>query len=435
MNNEECRCKFNKEREDILGRYRATVEDSLTSANFLHSTDMTVLQAFTIYIVCGRFDKQGPNINSLVPIAVDIAQKNGLTRLDSDSIISPFENEMRRRIWWQLFTLDIRNAEDHDLEPCITEPSATQKLPRSINDINIHPGMSEIPPSSSERTELLFTLDRHEISTLARRILFSEKFCQENSYPISSVSEKCNEIDRFQARIEHQILSLCNTDIPVDFITVTSSRLVLAKLKLSVIKPKTRQNQHILIGEDFRYTCVEILKSARALRLYEEGKQYLWLFQTYLEWDALAYLIINLSLVPSSHTTSSAWEAAEDIYEYWKSRSEVLFDGRWKQIESLRSQALLARRVYQDNPASMGLWLVDSGDQADSGSANAVEFQGTSPEPFIGAYSNTLEPNSDVDSDIPVPTTGTAYQWSAALFERYFQVLDSEHITEVVSWL
>lgn len=407
-------------------------------------------------------------MKSLSSVAVYIAQRNRLDKLDNDPKISPFEKEIRCRIWWQLYTLDVRNSEDHGLEPCILETSTTTKLPRSLNDLNIHPDMRELPRSSSERTEMLFTLDRHEISTLVRRVMFSDEFCRENGYPILSVSQKRDEIDKFRAKLEENIFSLCNPDIPIDFITATSSRLVLAKLKLAVTKPKTRANQHIITQEEFRRTCVEILKSSRALCCYEKGKQWLWLFRTYVEWNALAYLFINLSLVPSSHTTESAWEAAESIYSYWKTHSEAPFDGRWKQIGDLRSQALQAQQMDRDNPAQFGQsphdfdgpdensimqtpsaeagpteihtnalssQLQDTVGKYNPQPTGAMDYQDDALGMLSRSRANMVKSNVDMElSDTPVPSSGTACQWSASLFERYFQLLESEH-NMGISWI
>lgn len=333
--------------------------------------------------------------------------------------------------------------------------------------MDLHPDMDELPKSSSERSEMIFTLDRHEISTLVRRIVFSETFCHENSYPILSVSGRSHEIDTFREGIEMKILSLCNPNLPIDFITATSSRLVLAKLKLSVIKPKTRENQHIITQEGFRNTCIDILKNARALRLYEKGRHWLWLFQTYVEWDALAYLFINLSLVPSD--SAAAWQAADDIYNYWKSHSEVVFDHRWKQIEDLCSQALLAKQMYRDHPAQFGPPPKDfEGPDGSSGilppstgrsgfsqsqmygidSRSPVDEEGYDPQPtdegdiqgntsdmVMTTDAAMLEPNPYTGGvDLSIPSSGTGCQWSAALFERYFHVLDSEH-NMALPWL
>ncbi|KAJ5115917.1 hypothetical protein N7456_000265 [Penicillium angulare] len=452
---EECQRYFTKDREELLNGYRIAVANSLQSANHLTSTDMIPLQAFVISIVCGRFDKwlKGSDVKDLLSIAINIARRNGLHNVDGDETHSPFENEMRRRIWWQLYTLDVRNAEDNGLDPYIREHWANRQLPQlpqSINDINLHPDMRQLPQPSAERTEMLFTLDRHEISTLARRLLFSDEFCQQNSYPVLSASEKCDEIDKFQAKIESQILGLCNPDIPIDYITVTSSRLVLAKLKLGVMKPKTRENQHIITQEGFRRTCVDILKSTRELSLYENGKQWLWLFQTYLEWDALAYLFINLSLIPSGQTINCAWQAAEDIYQYWKNHGEVVFGDRWSQIENLRSQALLAKQMYQENPASFPEEMefqpniqpnvqpnVQPTDQRNIQENLHGNFQpnelANEQNLSTGPFQNTMEPTANA-FDIPVPTAETECQWSAALFDRYFQVLDMDHSMEL-SWL
>ncbi|KAK5994244.1 hypothetical protein PT974_05182 [Cladobotryum mycophilum] len=129
-------------------------------------------------------------------------------------------------------------------------------------------------------------------------------------------------------------------DIPMDFITATGTRLILVKLKLAVCKPRWDQKQGLPIGANYRKACQEILQYACALRHSGKGQKWLWLFQTYVEWDALAYLLLNLCMTPSGECTVISWQAVDESYNYWKNDPDVQLDHRWAHIEEFRSQAL-----------------------------------------------------------------------------------------------
>ncbi|KAJ5769125.1 hypothetical protein N7520_003684 [Penicillium odoratum] len=438
MSAEECLGEFDESKDKVLQRYRNGVQTYLTKADFRQSSDLIVLQAFMIYLICGRFDHNGPDVKNLIPVAISIAKKNGLH--EENPGLTLFDIEMRRRIWWHVYILDIRTAEDFGVDPHIQEPSDHFKLPLNINDSNLHPDMTQTPQIDNGKTEMMFSLVRFKISNFARQIVFSKDFCQQNGHGVLSPLEKCKAIDNFKDAIGREHLSYCDSSIPLDHITEISSRLILAKLKLAVTKPRDRLNQHILSQACFRNTCVDILKRARFLSIYEKGKQWLWLFQTYLEWDALIYLLINLSLVPIGDGVFSAWKVAEDAYYYWKNKRYVHFDGRWKQVEEFRSQALIARDMFQRAP-SLSVQVSCHGENHEpfpsqehdpSLQAEATDFQRdiSSASVFSDATPALPEPNPALD----IPTSGTGCQWSASIFERYFELLDAEQ-SQVAPWI
>jgi hypothetical protein len=416
----------------------------------------------------------------MIGTAIGIALKIGLHRDGAALGLPPFQVEMRRRLWWQIYILDIRIAEDRGADPRILDSWFNTRLPSDVNDASLHSEMREPPPSTPGRTEMLFSLVRFEISNFARRVVFSEQFCSENCYPILSVSQKCNAIDLFREKVEKQYLSRCDKNIPLDFLTAVSSRLILVKLKLTVSKPRARQDQALLMQVKFRKICVEILQWARTLRSYEKGRQWLWLFQTYIEWDVLACLFINLSLAPMGDGLDLAWEAVDEIYEYWKTNGNTHRDHRWESIEGLRSKALLALEMIRSDPTG---WEVSSDDNTifeEPEAMTAVSSQGSQAgisedrgEDVLDLLSGQEARSPTVRSELPImqpefeelscmwalanatavaqaavyhsshaepttkttdtPSSGTGCQWSPALFERYFQVLDSEHSS--TSWL
>ncbi|KAJ5970638.1 uncharacterized protein N7479_000556 [Penicillium vulpinum] len=479
MSVEDCRAELDEDKHEVLKRYRTGVETSLAKADLLNSSDMTILQAFVIYIACSRRYDKGPDTRKFLGDAIGIALKIGLHRDASASGLPPFQVEMRRRLRWQIYVLDITIAEDCGTAPRVLESWFETRLPSNVNDASLDPEMKDPPRTCNGKTEMILSLAMSEISNFARRTIFSDQFCEENCYPVLSASQKSTAIDLFKEKIEQQYLSHLDQSIALDYFTTLSCNLILAKLKLTVMKPRARQDQSILTHLSFRKVCTEILQKTVALKHYEKGRQWLWIFQNHIEWDALTCLLINLSLVPKGEALDSAWQAINETYEYLKIDCDAQRDYRWENVEELRRKALFSRDMVQINPAQWGTSPDD-----DSGFEESHTMATESPRqlglgtlkrqreedidsfcsspgklepravPSCHSEASTVQPEAqehlprmwalanaaaaaptNIDSSsyiepaseaTDIPSSGTGCQWSATLFERYFQVLGSE---------
>ncbi|KAJ5592450.1 hypothetical protein N7537_009354 [Penicillium hordei] len=482
MTVEDCQVELDEDKHEVLNRYRTGVESALAKADLLKSLDITVLQGFVIYIACSRHYNKGLDISKFLGNAIGIALKIGLHRDASASEISPFEVEMRRRLWWQIYILDINIAEECGTNPRILKSWFDTRLPSNVADANLDPDMKDPPRNCSGKTEMVLSLTRSEISNFARRTIFSDQFCEENCYPVLSASQKCTTIDLFKGKVEQQYLSHLDQSIALDYFTTVSSNLTLAKLELAVIKPRARQDQSMLTHVKFRKVCIEILQYTAALKHHEKGSQWLWIFQNHIEWDALTCLLINLSLSPKGEVLDLAWQAINETYEHLKTDGDARCDRRWKNIEELHIKALFSRDMVQINPSQWGASPDD-----DSGFEESNTMDTESPQQLaLGTLKRQREdisssrsslgelepiaPNcrsqvptiqSEVQDHVPrmwalanaaaaaptaidssspmepateptdIPSSGTGCQWSAALFERYFQVLGPEQTTRL----
>ncbi|KAJ5510321.1 hypothetical protein N7453_002424 [Penicillium expansum] len=478
MTVEDCRIELDEDKHETLKRYRTGVESSLAKADLLKSMDMTVLQAFVIYIACSKHYNKGPDIRKFLGNAIGIALKIGLHRDASASGLPPFQVEMRRRLWWQIYILDINIAEDYGTNPRILESWFDTRLPSNVNDASLDSDMKDPPRNSSGKTDIVLSLTRSEISNFARRTIFSDQFCEENCYPVLSASQKFITIDLFKEKIEQQYLSHLDQSIAIDYFTAASSNLILAKLKLAVIKPRARNDQSMLTHVNFRKVCIEILQTTAALRRHEKGTQWLWTFQNHIEWDALTCLLINLSLAPKGEELDSAWQAVNETYDCLEMDVDAHRDHRWEDIEELRTKALFSRDMIQINPSQLGsspdddsgfesshtmateslqqpgLGTLKRQREEDSGSSRSslgeleprapnrrsevstIQSEAQEQLPRMWALANAaaaaptaIDSSSHVEpasEPIDIPSSGTGCQWSATLFERYFQVLGSE---------
>ncbi|KAL7904560.1 fungal-specific transcription factor [Trichoderma velutinum] len=400
-----CRQELHEEKLVLLQRFRNGVEQSLRGINFWSSRNITVLQAFVLYLICGRQDQNGPDVCSLIGIAVGNAMRLAL-HVDIPGMRA-FDLEMRRRLWWQICTLDVRVAEEFGSEPFILETNLHTELPLNISDTSLDPDMDELPSQQLGRSEMLFSLVRFEVSNFARRIVFSDRFCQSNGYRIMSEAQKCQEVDQFRERIEKQYLSYCHKGAPLDCITVKSSRLILANLKLAVCKPRANQNHGIPLRANYRKACEEVLQHAHVLRQYSKGRRWLWLFQTYVEWDALAYLLLDICITLSSPSSREPltlpWEAIDETYNHWKDNADVHRGRRWANIEELRSQALSViektRNTTQTPQTRSSYSSLRAPEQFDGMSDTTIESQ----QPFESSPDSTVNHHTTTTAKILIP--------------------------------
>jgi hypothetical protein len=128
MTRSECVEQYGEDRDTLLHRYRFGLEQGLARANFLFCDEMIILQAFVVFLILLRRNDDARKIWTLTGLAVRIAQTLGIHRDGSHFSLTPFDIEMRRRLWWQVCILDARSSEDHGCDPTIVEAQFDTKL-------------------------------------------------------------------------------------------------------------------------------------------------------------------------------------------------------------------------------------------------------------------------------------------------------------------
>lgn len=136
----DCTEKCGEERTTMLQRYRFGLEQCLARANFLFCDEMVILQAFIVFLILLRRNDDARKIWTLTGLAVRIAQTLGIHRDGTHFGLTPFNIEMRRRLWWQVCILDARSSEDHGCDPTIVEAQFdTKMVSRPFLAINLVP--------------------------------------------------------------------------------------------------------------------------------------------------------------------------------------------------------------------------------------------------------------------------------------------------------
>lgn len=86
--------------------------------------------------------------------------------------LSPFEGEMRRRIWTIMVQIDGLTSYQLGLPPMILESLCDTQLPRNLHDEDFGPDSVFLPPSRpvNELTPILYVVTKADLSSVARAV-------------------------------------------------------------------------------------------------------------------------------------------------------------------------------------------------------------------------------------------------------------------------
>lgn len=132
--------------------------------------------------------------------------------------LSPYDTEMRRRLWWQICVLDVRASEDHGSDPSIFDHTFDTKFPLSINDADIDPDAKEPPKPREGISEMTFVLIRFEICALSKRLQYTPPGrgpCPMGNPIRLTLEEKEDLIKETSVRLEEKYLKHCENAGPL----------------------------------------------------------------------------------------------------------------------------------------------------------------------------------------------------------------------------
>lgn len=211
----QCQSIFGQTKESLVSRFRLGVELGLSRASFLNSSNLMLLQAFTIFLISLRNQDDTRLQSAYLSLAIHLARALGVHRDGINFNLSPFETEMRRRLWWNLIILDLRSSEDHGTEASLLSDRGTDtQLPTNIDDDDISPDMLQWPEPREAGTEMTHCLVKFELMRAFPRL----NQITEQSYPGSTREEifelKEKVIDECFQTVEQKYLQFCDTSIP-----------------------------------------------------------------------------------------------------------------------------------------------------------------------------------------------------------------------------
>lgn len=356
---------FGSSKTDLSLKYRLGLEHALAKADFLNRPEIVLVQAFTLFLCVVRRHDSPRFVWMMTGLVIRMAQYLGLQRDGAHfEHLTPFEMEMRRRVWWAVCMLDVRASEDQGTDLTITSGSFDTKVPLNINDADINSETKEIPTERSGMTDMSFARMSVGLCDLTRQMMapgvMDGAAGQENQ------SRLLNEIYQ---KYEHGYFPHATEPGNTAYwLGVTIARLVRAKMTLLVSLPVlfTSPSEHCTdeIRTKLLVSAIEVAEYNHAINVEQACRQWHWICQTYTHWHAIVYLIIEISRRPWSSIVERAWVA---LHSSWLIPAQTSVDKNsliWFPLRKLMAKARKHRdaelnRLRADPQAAVSLDVED----------------------------------------------------------------------------
>lgn len=286
------------------------MEHALAKADFLNVPDIVLVQALTIFLFLVRRHDSPRFVWMMTGLVIRMAQALGLQRDGSNfDHLTPYEVEIRRRVWWAVCLLDLRASEDQGTDLTTTSCAFDTKLPLNINDTDIDAHTIQTPSERQSVTDMTFTVVSFEICDVMRRLITPA--VGEGSSGVEVQRRLLNEI--YETLDRHYLQYSTETENITSWVAVTLTRLVIAKMTLIIHLPVLFCSPSEHLSEDIRTTllvsAIEVAEYNHALNSEKACRHWRWLFQTCTHWHAIVYLLLEISRRPWSAIIERAWVA------------------------------------------------------------------------------------------------------------------------------
>ncbi|KAJ5290827.1 hypothetical protein N7478_000078 [Penicillium angulare] len=361
MTPSQCHLSLGHEYKTARQNFETAVTSALNQAKLITSQNTSTLQAGVLYLLSSRLDGDSRRIWAESSILIRVAQSQNLHRDGKKLGFSPFECEMRRRLWWHICILDMLVSEDQDVPRQIHPNTFDTAVPSNIDDDDLGPDMKEITAERDNFTNItLCIITAHFI----RGLHWLRDF-QDGNDTIPLELEQRKEIVKTLGRdMEEQYLNQFDLNIPIQWMTATISRLHLSRAWLFIhltpnpsgeterLEPLATDSDsdspHTLNEFLFR-TGVEILEFVHLLQTNTFITGWSWLWKSYREWHAMAYVISELCHRPLDSESNHAWEMVTKMYDRWRGGATTMDSEMAKPLGRLMRRAVEARAAKMGN--------------------------------------------------------------------------------------
>ncbi|KAI0974622.1 hypothetical protein F4678DRAFT_458582 [Xylaria arbuscula] len=332
----QCITVMGESRSTVVERYRFAAEQALARANLLNTHSMILLQAAILYISVLRSDDGTRLVWSLIALVCHIARSMGLHRDGTAFNLSPFEAEMRRRIWHQVCLIDHRSTEYHGYEPVVLEETAFDtRWPLNVNDSDLTSDMAELPPESDGATDMSLVHVRCHALQIAYRMKRASRLPFQARVKILDEHDKW--VDKYVERCDpaQPLLYLARQ---ISYIAAGRVRALeyYSELKARKQKGETTDAQSTsnaarstegsgyevemdnkTLRDQIFNKAIDIMKRTSDIMKDSRLDQWVWHLQIYVQWHTLALALSEICIRPPSPLCDAAWEYATGVYDKW----------------------------------------------------------------------------------------------------------------------
>ncbi|KAJ5972310.1 uncharacterized protein N7479_002228 [Penicillium vulpinum] len=310
MEEEDVVRNFGATKAELNLKYRQGLEHALARADFLNVPDFVLVQAFAIFLCLARRHDSPRFVWMMTGLVIRMGQALGLHRDGTHfDYLSPYEIEMRRRVWWTLCMLDARASEDQGTDYTIATASFDTKIPLNLNDADLSPDSKQTPQAHNTLTDMSVARVSFGMSEVTRQ-MFPHDFKDRAPSP----EEQSRLLQQIYEGLQRDFLQY-STDSGniIYWVIVKVARLVMSKMTLLIYLPLLFSSPNEDFSEELRtkllVASIEVAEYNHALNNEEACRHWRWVFQTYTHWYSIVYMMLEISRRPWSPLSERAWVA------------------------------------------------------------------------------------------------------------------------------
>lgn len=251
---------------------------------------------------------------------------------------SPFEKEIRRRLWHQLRLLDIYTSSDRGTEPVITPSSFTTPWPSMINDSDFDEHSLAVPaihPRAVMDTSLgCLTYDGVDV---AQQLATTEL----PSPDADAWQHRMDLASQFAERIRENYIQFCNLADPYHRLIHGVAKTMVYSMMLSAVRPgqKAPSTPPPRVDDPkVLNIAVSCLRASEEVYSDEETQQWRWM--VWVQWHALAVALAGLCSIQSPELVGEAWIWVDAAFARFPSSIADEADGMlWTPMKNLYLRA------------------------------------------------------------------------------------------------
>lgn len=228
---------------EMINSYRECCVQSLVLSNYTKPGTYTI-ETLALYMETEFLLSIGDQVHCylLCGNAIRLALRMGLHR-DASKVgggtITPFQAEMRRRLWYHLCQIDLLGSTHMGLPGMVHAVSSDSMIPKNLRDEDFDEDSTEIPPSrpESELTPMSYTICKGRICLIATRVVALANLVTDPSY------DEVLELDRLLHEARSQVPQFYRLDLS-DLSITESPDTIIKKYSIELLYHSSRCMLH-----------------------------------------------------------------------------------------------------------------------------------------------------------------------------------------------
>ncbi|KAI1211414.1 uncharacterized protein F4807DRAFT_466675 [Annulohypoxylon truncatum] len=310
MTDEQCQTLLNMDRSILIAEYRAACETALERADLISTDDVTILQAFVLYLFARRTEDSSRVIWTMFAIAVRIAKA---LLLHLEKMESFFNRQVRQRLWNTICLLDLQTSFGQIAEPLVGLGGFPSILPLNINDCDFDVDTVGELMGRDGLTDMTFALVLYSAERTGRLLNFHGKELVDFNW-----EQREEHVSRFEQSVLN-LLNFCDPESsPYAWSTFHGAQMRIVAMRLTALRPlhrlsnrPTPQAQNI----NLLNSALEVLNKVHLIRTDPRGEGFRW--YEVVQWHTLAIAIIEC-FCADTDTLRISWPLVEASYEDYR---------------------------------------------------------------------------------------------------------------------